>query len=279
MKCKELARAFSEKFRLPHRGHGDAKTCIPRQELVHLLDSPVPVDPPSPAILRQIEEAMATNLRPVRPLAPARYFLGAFVGISVSIVALGVYRLGAFAIPVMSLLQIAAILTTLAISTGFLASSAASQMVPGSRVGVSPKALFIGITISLTMATALLFQFQQQHDFWRSAWVCVRAATPIGGSADVLLWLVLRRGAVLSPSITGATTGLLGGLVGTAVLELHCTILNGWHILLSHFGVAILCALGGFVTGLIAETIGRTFGSSQIMKSFTFEGETKGEIG
>jgi len=56
--------------------------------------------------------------------------------------------------------------------------------------------------------------------------------------------------------LTGATTGLLAGLVGTTVLELHCPILNGWHILASHLGVAILYALGGLVMGLTAETVG-----------------------
>jgi hypothetical protein len=263
MKYKQLVRAFSEKFRLALRAQVHARTCICCQELVHLFDSPVPVAPPSPATLRQIAEAMATNLLPVRPLAQARYLLGAFVGIFVSIVALGVYRLGAFAIPVTTLLQIAAIMSTLAIGTGFLASSVVNQMVPGTHVAVSPKLLLIGITISFMMATALLFQFQQQDNFWSSAWVCVHAATPFAGLAAVLFWLVLRRGAVLSPSMTGAATGLLAGLVGTTVLELHCPILNGWHILASHFGVAILCALGGFVTGLTAETFGRTFGSSQ----------------
>ena len=261
MKWKEFVMVFSEKFRLPPQERVPASNCIRCQELVQMLDSPVPMDPPSPATLREIAETMATNLRPVRPLAPARYLLVAFVGIFISIVALGVYRLGAFAISVMTLLQIAAIMSTLAISTGFLASSVVNQMVPGSRVAVSPKLLTIGITISFTMATALLFHFQQQHNFWRSALVCVRAATPIGGLAAVLFWLVLRRGAVLSPSMTGAATGLLAGLVGTTVLEIHCPILNAWHILASHLGVAILCALGGFVTGLTAEIISETFRS------------------
>ena len=79
------------------------------------------MDPPSQAALRQIAESLADNLRPVRPLAPARYFVGLFsVGIFVFIVALSVYRLGAFAIAVMTPLQTTAILSTLAIGTGLL---------------------------------------------------------------------------------------------------------------------------------------------------------------
>jgi hypothetical protein len=64
---------------------------------------------------------------------------------------------------------------------------------------------------------------------------------------------MLRRGAILSPSTTGAATGLLAGLVGTSVLEIHCPNLDARHILVSHLGVAMLCALAGLVIGLAAE--------------------------
>jgi hypothetical protein len=186
-------------------------------------------------------------------MAPARHFLGALAGIFISLVAVSVYRLGAFAIPVMTPLQIAVILSALAISTGFLVSSVVNQMVPGSRHRVSPTLLAISVPILLAMAIALLFQFQPEQNFWRNAWVCIRAGTPIGGVAAVFFWLVLRRGAVLSRSVTGAATGMLAGLVGTTVLQLHCPILNGWHILASHLGVAMLCALAGLLTGLTAD--------------------------
>jgi hypothetical protein len=79
---------------------------------------------------------------------------------------------------------------------------------------------------------------------------------PIGALAAGLFWLVLRRGAILSPSMTGAATGLLAGLVGASVLEIHCPNLDALHILVSHLGVAILCAMAGLFTGLTAEIIG-----------------------
>jgi len=67
---------------------------------------------------------------------------------------------------------------------------------------------------------------------------------------------VLRRGAILSPRTTGAAAGLLAGLAGTSMLEMHCPILDAWHILLAHLGVAILCALAGLAMGLTAEIRG-----------------------
>jgi len=189
----------------------------------------------------------------VRPLAAARHFFRAFVGIFFSIVALGVYRMGAFAIAVMTPLQTAAILSALAISTGLLAYSLVHQIVPGSRHRIPPRPLPVAITILLTIAIALLFQFQHERHFWGNAWGCIRAGTPIGVLAAVPFSLLLRRGAILSASMTGAATGLLAGLVGTTVLEIHCPNLDAWHILVSHLGVAMLCALAGLVMGLAAE--------------------------
>jgi hypothetical protein len=69
----------------------------------------------------------------------------------------------------------------------------------------------------------------------------------------VPFWLMLRRGAILSPILTGTVTGLFAGLVGTSVLEIHCPNLDAWHLLVSHLGVAILCALAGLVIGLAIE--------------------------
>jgi hypothetical protein len=256
MNCKDVARALGEESRLPLQAQDHVRSCNRCQELVLSLDSPVPLDPPSPATLRQITEGMATDLRPVRPVAPARYFLGALVGIFVSIVALGVYRLGAFAIAVMTPLQTAAILSALAISTCLLAYSLVHQMVPGSRHRIPPRLLPIAITLSLAVVIAVLFQFQREQHFWGNAWACIRAGTSIGALAAVPFWLMLRRGAVLSPIMSGAAIGLLAGLVGTSVLEFHCPNLDAWHILASHLGVAMLCALAGLLIGLAVEVKG-----------------------
>jgi hypothetical protein len=106
-------------------------------------------------------------------------------------------------------------------------------------------------------AIAILFQFQHEQNFWGNGWACIRAGTPIGILAAVPIWLVLRRGVLLAPSLTGAATGLFAGLVGTSVLEIHCPNLNASHILVSHLGVAILCTLAGLISGLTVEIVGK----------------------
>ena len=257
MNCNDVNRALSEGSPLPLQAEEHVKNCNRCQQLISVLNMSIPVDSPSPATLQEIAERLAGSLRPVRPLASSRYFFGWFTVIFVSIVALSVYRMGAFAIAVMSPLQTAAILSALAISTGLLAYSVVKQMVPGSRHRIPPALLAVSITVSLGVVMAVLFRFQQEDNFWGNAWICIRAGGSIGVLAAVPFWFVLRRGAVLSPRMTGAAVGLLAGLAGTTVLEIHCTNLDAWHILLSHLGVAILGALAGIAAGLAAETRGR----------------------
>ena len=43
--------------------------------------------------------------------------------------------------------------------------------------------------------------------------------------------------------MTGAATGMLAGLVGTSVRELHCPNMDSWHVLAPHLGVAALGAI------------------------------------
>ncbi len=212
---------------------------------------------PSPERLRQIEQSIASDLRAVRPMWPLGYFFAAFAGIFFLIVAFGAYRMGTFAISVMSPLQAAAILCALAASAGLLAYSLVHQMSPGSRHRISPRLLPAGIIVLLLLLTAGLFQIQHDPKFWAHGWFCLSAGTPFALFAAVPFWFLLRRGAILSPRITGATTGLLAGLVGTSVLEIHCPNLDVLHVLTWHLGVALLGAMTGLGIGFLGELSAR----------------------
>jgi len=232
------------------------RSCERCQALVSALNVPAPSEPPSAAALHRIEQAIIADLRPVRPLAPARYAVAALVSIFVSIVAFCGYGLGAFSLDVMSPLQTGVIFSILAASLGLLAYSLARQIIPGSRHRIPPRQLPVAIVTALVVTVAVLFQFEHEGDFWANGWVCLRTGIPIGVLSALPFWLVLRRGAILSPGSTGAATGLLAGLAGASVLEIHCPNLDARHILVSHLGVAVVCSLGGLVTGLAAAIIG-----------------------
>jgi hypothetical protein len=240
--------AFASPFSAEVEDH--VRGCARCRTLVSALGTSALSDQPSPAILSHIESGMIADYRPVRPISSGLYVFAALIAIFVCVVGVGVYRLGAFAITAMSPLQTSVILGTLAVCTGLLASSLAQQMVPGRRQRISPRLLPVGIMVALAVVIVVLFEFQPELNFWASHWACLKTGIPLGAIAAVPLWLVLRRGAILSPAMTGAATGLLAGLAGTSALEIHCPNLHAGHILASHLGVALLGAIVGLVTGM-----------------------------
>jgi hypothetical protein len=240
--------AFASPFSAEVEDH--VRGCPRCRTLVSVLGTSARTDRPSPATLRHIESGMIADYRPVRPISPGLYVFAALITIFVCVVGVGAYRLGAFAITAMTSLQTPVILGTLAVCTGLLASSLAQQMVPGRRHRISPRLLPVGIMVALAVVIAVLFEFQPERNFWASDWACLKTGIPLGAIAAVPFWLTLRRGAILSPAMTGAATGLLAGLAGTSALEIHCPNLHAGHILASHLGVALLGAIIGLVTGM-----------------------------
>lgn len=262
MNCRDVDHALIENGKpvtaqLAAHAQEHLMTCERCRELVRALDTSRGAETPSPEMLRQLERRLASDLRPVRPLAPQRYFLAAFAAVFILIAAVGVYRLGAFAIPVMSPVQAIVTLCALAASACVLIYSLVRQMVPGGRHRIPPRFVPVAVMFSLVLVTAGIFQFQHERNFWRQGWACLRAGTPFGLLAAVPIWLLLRQGAILAPRVAGAAAGLLAGLVGTSALELHCPVLDASHILIWHLGVALLGAVIGFGAGLASEMAGR----------------------
>jgi hypothetical protein len=171
--------------RLLHQAEEHPRSCKRCQDLARAVSAPVAAELPSPTTLRQIERSILADLRAVRPLVSNRYVFAAFVAVFVSFLAVGVYRLGAFGITLMSPLQAGAILSALVIGGALLAYSLVQQIVPGSRYRIPPKLLPVGVIVSLTVAIAVLFQFQHERDFWAKGWACLRAGIPIGILAAV----------------------------------------------------------------------------------------------
>jgi hypothetical protein len=130
-------------------------------------------------------------------------------------------------------------------------------MVPGSRHRIPPLYVPAAVMISLVSVMAGVFQFQHEQNFWRQGWSCLRAGVPFGLLAALPFWLLLRRGAILAPRTAGAAAGLLAGLVGTSELEIQCPILDAWHILTWHLGVALLGAVVGFAVGFAGAMAAR----------------------
>lgn len=206
----------------------------------------------------QIERVRAMiigNLHPVRPLLPSWVFLLIFALIFAGLTYLGISYLGMGGWFVLMPVQKIAVVTTLAASAVLLAFSLVRQMVPGEkslmRTGLLPAVLFV----LLCLMVASVFQVRSDPNFLQAGRACLQAGVPYAIPAVLLFWLIVRRGAILSPRAVGAVAGMLAGLVSTTVLEVHCPNLNVWHILVWHVGIALL----GLLAGLLIAIAGQVF--------------------
>jgi hypothetical protein len=225
--------------------------------LTRLLDKAADGVPLSESLLRRIRARILEDLKPVRPLAPSRILLFRCAIIFLSVVAVGALLLGFNGWGALSLVQRIAVLVTLAASAVLLAISMVRQMVPGSKHFFAPTVLIVAILVVLLMVIAAAFRSHQESTFLASGVMCMKNGLLYSIPAAFLLWLILRRGAILYPKLIGAVAGGLAGLAGLSVLEANCPNLNVFHILVWHGGVVAISSLGGALLGAAVESIER----------------------
>jgi len=82
---------------------------------------------------------------------------------------------------------------------------------------------------------------------------CLRLGVISALVSGLLGWRLLQRGYLVSPRETIVLYGFFAGLVGVAVLALHCPIRNSLHVLVWHLGAMVLAGLLGLLLGWFIE--------------------------
>jgi hypothetical protein len=234
--------------------------CERCRSLTHLLDEFAVGDQPDPSEsqLRRIETNIVTSLKPVRPLPPSSIFLFACAIIFFCVAAAGAFLLGMNGWHALTVGKRIAVFMTLAASAVLLVVSVVRQMVPGSKHAIAPATLPFAILVALMLMMAATFRSRQNSAFIAGGLMCMKNGLTYAVPAAFLLWLTLRRGAILFPKLMGAAAGGLAGLIGLSVLEVNCPNLNVFHILVWHGGVVLISSLGGALVGAVAESIDRS---------------------
>ena len=224
------------------------------RDLACLLDKAHDGPRPSESLLRRIQGGILRDLKPIRPLASSRILLFWCAIIFLSVVAVGTLLLGTNGWNALSILQRIVVFVTLAASAALLAISMVRQMAPGSKHAVPPAVLPVAILVVLMLVITAMFRSQPESAFLRNGAMCMKNWLKYSIPAAFLLWLILRRGAVLYPKLTGAGAGGLAGVAGLSVLELNCPNLNAFHILVWHAGVVAVSSMGGALLGAVVES-------------------------
>jgi hypothetical protein len=87
----------------------------------------------------------------------------------------------------------------------------------GTKDGLlSPLALPAVISIGLAFVIAVSFQRHEERSFVATGVICMKSGLAYSVPAALLLWMLLRRGAVLFPKLAGAAAGGLAGLAPSA---------------------------------------------------------------
>jgi hypothetical protein len=232
----------------------ECKSC---QEFARIVEFPSGDPQMDSSQIERLQEMIVEDLRPVRPLLPSWVFVAAFALIFVGLSYLGASYLGAYGWFVLMPGQKIAVFATLAASAALLAFSLVRQMVPGQQSLLRPGLLPVALFVLLCVVVASVFQVRIDHHFLRAGEACLKAGVPYAIPAALVFWLILRRGAILSPRVVGAIAGMLAGLVSTTVLEVHCPNLNVWHILVWHVGIALLGAIAGLLVAIAGRAIRR----------------------
>jgi hypothetical protein len=253
--CQETTTAISLQPRngaLPPQAVAHIAACEHCFRLMWLFEAGLEVGSPQPDRCKRIQSAMARDLKPVRPLARPVFYILTFALIVLAVLAAALAPPGtASGWDTLSTGQKVGIFSFLAISGALLTVSLVRQMAPGSKDPISPATLLAGVPAALGFVIALLFRPQQESEFLAKGAMCFRIGLSYSIPAALALWLVLCRGAMLRPRLTGTVLGGFAGLIGLTILEINCSDMNVYHILVWHGGVVVASSLGGNALGAL----------------------------
>jgi hypothetical protein len=203
-------------------------------------------------LLQRIADTIGPTVRPVRAL-PATWLLAVgLLLITGAVGFLGAARAGFQGVEALSLGPRLLIFSTLTLLTCVAAVRLAGEWIPGSPRRLTPMAVLALVVIMLLGVFALLFHDYRTEHFVSAGLTCLATGLLHTVPAALLGWWWLRRGWAVNPVSAGLAAGVLGGLAGVTMLELHCTDFHALHLLVWHtLVVPTSGALGAFAGWLL----------------------------
>lgn len=211
-----------------------------------------------PALLERIAGSIKPSLWPVRAL-PTTWKLATCLFLICAAVAIaGAARAGFYGFEKLCPIDRALIFSVLTLLVSVAAVEFVSAMIPGSRVRVTPAALLGATSVALLAVFAALFRDYETTHFFSAGIVCLVTGLLHAAPSSLLGWWLLRRGFAVNSIAAGLAGGILGGLAGVTMLELHCPNFEAAHILVWHTAVVpASSAIGAMVARTLRVRLGK----------------------
>jgi hypothetical protein len=213
-------------------------------------EAPHDVDP---RLLDRIGESIRPKMQPVRPLCSPLLLTCGLVAVCAGVAVAGASRLGFAGLFKLSTSQRALIFPLLAIFLGVAALECVAERIPGQRRFMAPGRLLAIGSVALIAAFAVMFQDYGTEHFVSQGMTCLIAGLAHAIPAALIMWLLLRRGFAVDPAAAGLASGMLAGLAGLLMLELHCVNFEAPHVMLWHSAVVWVAAGAGVLIMLLTR--------------------------
>lgn len=205
----------------------------------------------SPDVLQGIVRRIESSLQPVAPL-PSMPATGSVLVIGVGgIATLGAAILGMHGIQAMKSGTALAICIALLVLLCMAAISAVQRGIPGSRNWISASGLLIAAMFATIGLFVTSFSDSSRDNFVGEGIRCLMAGLFQAIPVAVLISFVLRRHFAVDLKPAMMVRGILAGLGGLIMLELHCPRLQVLHLAFWHTAVLPVCALAGVILALV----------------------------
>jgi hypothetical protein len=211
-----------------------------------------------PRLLASIAASLKSSLGPVRPLPRASLLTSGLVVVSAGVALAGAAHGGLFGVARMDWLERWLVFSTLATLACLTASALVRQMIPASRIRLTPSARLLLVIVALLAVFAFLFRDDRTTNFVSAGIACLLAGLLYAIPGGLLGWWLLRRGFAVNPVSAGLAAGTLAGLAGLGMLELHCPNFQAGHILVWHTAVVPVSGALGALLGRLVRSFTRS---------------------
>jgi hypothetical protein len=167
----------------------------------------------------------------------------------VAVALAGAARAGFQGLAALGIVARVAIFGVLTVLTCVAAEELVGEWIPGSRRRFSATGLLATASLVLLGVFTLLFRDYRIDHFVSGGLACLLTGVMYAIPTALLGWWLLRRGWVADTVSAGLVTGVLAGLAGVTMLELHCPNLAALHVIVWHTLVVPVSGAAGAIFG------------------------------